>query len=96
MLILGEAGSHDLVLICTFQSNVAAYYHGGVSAKLYCTKVSHTPYCSHTYTSCICRAMQFAEMIKECDDIVFPKVYPNMVTHNGDVINSTNCMYHWE
>ena len=79
---------HDL-LIWIFQSNVVAYYHGGVSAKLYCTKVSHTPYCSHTHSLHICRAMQFAEMIKECDDIVFPKVLPvcpNMVTRIDEVI----------
>ena len=34
------------------------------------------PYYSYTCVSlCVYRALQFAEMIKECDDIVFPKVY---------------------
>ena len=55
MLILGEARDHMILydlLIRTFQSNVAAYNYGGISAKLYCTKVSHT-LITATPTHCI-------------------------------------------
>lgn len=37
-------------------------------------RLATPPYCSYTPLLCVYRALQFAEMIKECDDIVFPKV----------------------
>ena len=81
MLILG-GGSCDLVCVLSFshiQSNVVAYCHGSIPAKLYCIKVSYIPCCcSHAHSMHTCRAIQFAEMIKECDDIVFPKVTRHM------------------
>jgi len=66
------------------QTNATTHYNASVRAKLCRIEVSQTLI---SYTGCsfqtvyivnmlfvLCRATQFSEMIKECDDIVFPKV----------------------